>query len=326
MTTAGSETAAAPAGAAAPPVLRPASPGGDPQAARRLAAAFSAAADALDRATAMASGTVAGLAALWAGTARHAAAVPLDTLDRQSRELAHGLRQSSDALVAYARRLEGAQHEHAMSVANLVTLGAVVAVTATAVVVTMGAGAVVVAGADAALAGGLAGLTEAATVGAAAEAGAASGLLGTSFGSMVSVRAFTAWALPHLVEAEVNAGTAAGTELLTTGQITGRNTGEAGAFGFVGSVGATKALQGLANTPWWTAASTTSRRVAEHAVGAAASSATSAGQQLLDTGRVDAGATVRDTAISTGVSAGRSAVPTPGRGPRRPTAAAPATG
>jgi hypothetical protein len=134
-----------PAGAAAPepdppPIMMPAQPAGDPQAARRLAAAYRDAADALARTELTGTWTLGTLGGLWSGPARDAADVPLDALARQARTLAAGLTETADQLETYARRLEDAQHDHAMSVAKLVTLGVVVGVTVGAVVVTMGAG------------------------------------------------------------------------------------------------------------------------------------------------------------------------------------------
>jgi len=298
-----------PAGAAAPgpnppPIMMPAQPAGDPQAARRLAAAYRDAADALARTELTATWTLGTLGGLWSGPARDAADVPLDALARQARTLAAGLTETADQLETYARRLEDAQHDHAMSVAKLVTLGVVVGVTVGAVVVTMGAAAVVAAGTEAAVTAGAAAATEAAGAAAAAEAGAASGLVSCS-GLLTGVRVFTAWALPHVVEAECNAGTTAFMDLSTTGQISARGTAEAAALGFVGSVGSSRALGSLAKSPWWAEASAVRQVVTTKSVETATNAGISAAQQLIDTGQVESGTTLRDTALSSGVGAAR---------------------
>ena len=298
-----------PAGAAAPgpdppPIMMPAQPAGDPQAARRLAAAYRDAADALARTELTATWTLGTLGGLWSGPARDAADLPLDALARQARTLAAGLTETADQLETYARRLEDAQHDHAMSVAKLVTLGVVVGVTVGAVVVTMGAAAVVAAGTEAAVTAGAAAATEAAGAAAAAEAGAAGGLVSCS-GLLTGVRVFTAWALPHVVEAECNAGTTALMDLSTTGQISARGTAEAAALGFVGSAGSSRALGALAKSPWWAEASAVRQVVTTKSVETATNTGTSAAQQLIDTGQVDSGMTLRDTALSSGVGAAR---------------------
>jgi len=275
--------------------MMPAQPAGDPQAARRLAAAYRDAADALARTELTATWTLGTLGGLWSGPARDAADVPLDALARQARTLAAGLTETADQLETYARRLEDAQHDHAMSVAKLVTLGVVVGVTVGAVVVTMGAAAVVAAGTEAAVTAGAA---------AAAEAGAASGLVSCS-GLLTGVRVFTAWALPHVVEAECNAGTTAFMDLSTTGQISARGTAEAAALGFVGSVGSSRALGSLAKSPSWAEASAVRQVVTTKSVETATNAGISAAQQLIDTGQVESGTTLRDTALSSGVGAAR---------------------
>ncbi len=280
--------------------MMPAQPAGDPQAARRLAAAYRDAADALARTELTGTWTLGTLGGLWSGPARDAADVPLDALARQARTLAAGLTETADQLETYARRLEDAQHDHAMSVAKLVTLGVVVGVTVGAVVVTMGAAAVVAAGTEAAVTAGAAAATEAA----AAEAGAAGGLVSCS-GLLTGVRVFTAWALPHVVEAECNAGTTAFMDLSTTGQISARGTAEAAALGFVGSAGSSRALGALAKSPWWAEASAVRQVVTTKSVETATNTGTSAAQQLIDTGQVDSGTTLRDTALSSGVGAAR---------------------
>lgn len=281
--------------------MMPAQPAGDPQAARRLAAAYRDAADALARTELTATWTLGTLGGLWSGPARDAADVPLDALARQARTLAAGLTETADQLETYARRLEDAQHDHAMSVAKLVTLGVVVGVTVGAVIVTMGAAAVVAAGTEVAVTAGAAAATEAAG---AAEAGAASGLMSCS-GLLTGVRVFTAWALRHVVEAECNTGTTAFMDLSTTGQISARGTAEAAALGFVGSVGSSRALGSLAKSPWWAEASAVRQVVTTKSVETATNAGTSAAQQLIDTGQVDSGTTLRDTALSSGVGAAR---------------------
>src|SRR5450759_2174191 len=92
--------------------MMPAQPAGDPQAARRLAAAYRDAADALARTELTGTWTRGTLGGLWSGPARDAADVPLDALARQARTLAAGLTETADQLETYARRLEDAQHDH----------------------------------------------------------------------------------------------------------------------------------------------------------------------------------------------------------------------
>ncbi len=124
-------------------------------------------------------------------------------------------------------------------------------------------------------------------------------------GLLTGVRVFTAWALPHVVEAECNAGTTAFMDLSTTGQISARGTAEAAALGFVGSAGSSRALGALAKSPWWAEASAVRQVVTTKSVETATNAGTSAAQQLIDTGQVDSGTTLRDTALSSGVGAAR---------------------
>ncbi|HET6909064.1 MAG TPA: WXG100 family type VII secretion target, partial [Mycobacteriales bacterium] len=194
---------------------------GDPAAARRLASTYREAADDVDAASRQASFAVEQLTSSWRGSGQVASEHPLSTLQRNASVTVRALRDSADALDAYAHKLETAHHHHWFSLHKLLAVAAVVTVTATAVVVTMGAAAV----AEAALAAGAASeATAAAGAAAAAGSGAASALADSTLG-LTGVRALLSFAVPHLVQAELSAGFAAGLEESGDGHLDWREIG-----------------------------------------------------------------------------------------------------
>lgn len=210
---------------------------GDAAAARRLALTYREVADDVDAATRQSSFVVEQLTQAWRGRGQLASEHPLDALQRNAFATVRALRDSADALDDYARKLEAAHHHHWFSLHKLLAVAAVVTVTATAVVVTMGAAAV----AEAALAAGAASeATAAAGAATAAGSGAASALADSTLG-LTGVRALLSFAVPHLVQAELSAGFAAGLEESGDGHLDWREIGVSFGAGFGGSAGAASA-------------------------------------------------------------------------------------
>jgi uncharacterized protein YukE len=212
---------------------------GDPAAARRLAESYREAADEVHAAVRAATAVVQGTGGAWQGVGARASDHPLSMLEHNTALTVGALRDSADALDAYAHKLESAHHHHFFSLHKLMVVAAVVTVTAAAVVVTMGAAAA----AEAALAAGAASeATAAAGAAAAAGTGAASGLLESTI-SLAGVRALLAFAVPHLVQAELSAGFAAGLEEAQDDRLDWQEIGTAAGAGFVGSAGAAQAAR-----------------------------------------------------------------------------------
>ena len=212
---------------------------GDPAAARRLAASYREAADEVHGAVRAATAVVHDMGGSWRGVGARASDHPLSVLEHNTALTVGALRESADALDAYAHKLESAHHHHFFSLHKLMVVAAVVTVTAAAVVVTMGAAAA----AEAALAAGAASeATAAAGAAAAAGTGAASGLLESTI-SLAGVRALLAFAVPHLVQAELSAGFAAGLEEAQDERLDWQEIGTAAGAGFVGSAGAAQAAR-----------------------------------------------------------------------------------
>ena len=207
---------------------------GDPAAARSLASAYRQLAQEVDGAGRIAGQVMTELSGTWRGRGRHASLHPAEVLQRNAVVTSRALHDAADALDAYAHKLETAHHSHFFSVHKLMAVAAVVTITAVAVVVTMGAAAA----AEAALAATAAGeATAAAGAAAAASSGAATGLLESTAG-LAGVRALLAFALPHLVQAELSAGFAATMEESVDGRLDWHEIETAGAAGFAGSAGA----------------------------------------------------------------------------------------
>jgi hypothetical protein len=212
---------------------------GDPAAARALASAYRELAAEVTSAARLSAGVMAGLSGSWAGHGRRAATHPAEVVQRNALSTSRALHSAADALDAYAHKLETAHSHHFLSIHKLLAVAAVVTVTAVAVVVTMGAAAA----AEAALAATAAGeATAAAGAASAASAGAASGLLESTAG-LVGMRALLAFVVPHLVQAELSAGFAAGMEEAVDGGLNWQEIETSGAAGFAGSAGAASAAR-----------------------------------------------------------------------------------
>jgi uncharacterized protein YukE len=207
---------------------------GDAAAARRLATSYRQAADDVEAATRQASLVVDELIASWHGVGSSASQHPLTTVHRDAAVTVRALRDSADALEAYAHKLETAHHHHWFSLHKLLAVAAVVTVTATAIVVTMGAAAA----AEAALAAGAASEATAAAGAAAAAGSGAASALGDSTLGLAGVRALLSFAVPHLVQAELAGGFAAGLEEAGGGRLDWHEIAVSFGAGFAGSAGA----------------------------------------------------------------------------------------
>jgi uncharacterized protein YukE len=255
---------------------------GDPAAARRLAASYRSAADELAAVSTSVGHVVAELNGSWRGGGYDGSAHPLSVLRRNAATTVRALHETADGLEAYAHKLEAAHHHHWFSLHKVLAVAAVVTITAAAVVVTMGAAAA----AEAALAASAAGeATAAAGAAAAAGSGAAAGLLESTV-SLAGVRALLAFAVPHLVQAELSAGFAASLEETADGRLDWHEIGVAAGAGFVGSAGAGQAARvaeavKLAErvTPWL-------RVLFPHLAQAAAWTGADAGEQVASNGTV----------------------------------------
>jgi len=210
---------------------------GDPGAARRLAASYRAAADEVDTAARTAFYVVDDLAGAWRGRGQLASGHPMEVVHRNMVVTARALQETADGLDAYAHKLSAAHEHHWFSLHKLLAVATVVTVTAAAVVVTMGAAAV----AEVALAATAAGeATAAAGAASLAGEGAAAGLA-ESTASLAGVRTLVAFAAPHVVQAELSAGFAAGLEEADAGRLDWHEIGVSAAAGLAGSAGAAQA-------------------------------------------------------------------------------------
>ena len=185
-------------------------PAGDPAAARRLATAYDACADALVGQVRHVARVLDQLGPAWRGGGARSARAPEQVLSDDAVRIARALRRSADDLRHYAHQLERAHDHHGWSIGRLVTLGAIVTVGVAAVVVTVGAAAP----AEAAAATVAIETAEAAT----AAAGAAGTTAATSLASwqplLAAVRPLTPFLIPHLVSAGASCGIEAVSELL----------------------------------------------------------------------------------------------------------------
>jgi uncharacterized protein YukE len=218
-------------------------PSGDPDAARRLASAYDALADALVADLRQVAGVLDGLGAQWRGNGARASRTPEQVLSDDGARVARALRRSADDLRHYAQQLARAHDHHGWSIGKLVTMGAIVTVGVATVVVTMGAAAPVEAAAAAAAVEG----AEAAT----AAAGAASTAAGASLTSwqalLAAVRPLGQFVVPHLVSAASSAGIDAVSELLDGHELDPHALEVAAAVGFAGSSTGAAAERSLAS-------------------------------------------------------------------------------
>ena len=208
-----------------------AKPSGDPDAARRLASAYDACADALVAQVRVATDVLDRLGAAWRGTSAHAAHEPERVLTEDALRVAHALRQSASDLRHYAHKLERAHEHHGWSLGRLVALGALVTVGVAAVVVTVGAAAP----AEAAAAAAAVETAEAASAAAGtASATAASSLAGWQ-ALLTAVRPLAPFVVPHLVSAGASVGIESLSDLVAGQRLELHSLEVAAAVGFAGS-------------------------------------------------------------------------------------------
>jgi len=273
---------------------------GDPAAARALAAAYREMAEAVSAAARLSAGVMAGLSGSWAGRGHRAATHPAEVVQRNALSTSRALHSAADALDAYAHKLEAAHSHHFFSMHKLMAVAAVVTVTAVAVVVTMGAAAA----AEAALAATAAGeATAAAGAATAASAGAASGLLESTAG-LVGMRALLAFVVPHLVQAELSAGFAAGMEESVDGRLNWQEIETSGAAGFAGSAGAASAARVAQSVKFAKEAWPLLHALLPHIAQAAAWAGVDASQQETSGGHVS----LRELLLTAGMAGAGSAI------------------
>ena len=206
-------------------------PSGDPDAARRLAAAYDACADALLADLRQVVGVLSGLGEQWSGAGARAARAPEQVLSDDGAHVARALRRTAEELRRYAHRLARAHEHHGWSIGKLVTMGALVTVGAAAIVVTVGAAAPVEAAAAATAVEGAEAATAAATA-AGAEAGSS---LGALQAALAAVRPLAPFVVPHLVSAASSVGVDTVSELLGGGRLDLHSLEVSAAVGFAGS-------------------------------------------------------------------------------------------
>lgn len=247
-------------------------PSGDPDAARRLAAAYDVLADELDSQVRIAVAVLDALTPLWRGLGARAFERPEDVLRRDAVRVTAALRESADDLRAYAHRLARAHEHHGWSIGRLVAMGAMVTVGVAAVVVTVGAAAP----AEATLAAAAVEGAEAATAAAGAASEGTASVLCSVEAVLAAVRPLAPFVLPHLVSAAGSVGFDAASELLATHRLDGHSLEVAAAVGFVGS-GVGGALAARVSGGW-----------ASRATEAATWAAVGTTGDFVDEGRIDA--------------------------------------
>ena len=206
-------------------------PSGDPDAARRLASAYDACADALAAQLRIVVAVLDQLGAAWRGTGAQAVDAPAQVLAADCARVANALHRSATDLRHYAHKLERAHEHHGWSIGRLVTLGAIVTVGAAAVVVTVGAAAP----AEAAVATAAVETAEAATAAADAAASGTAAALGSVQTLVTGLRPLLPFVLPHLVSAGASVSLDAVSELASTHRLDLASLGVAAAVGFAGS-------------------------------------------------------------------------------------------
>jgi uncharacterized protein YukE len=206
-------------------------PSGDPDAARRLAAAYDDCADTVTAELRHVVAVLDGLGATWRGNSARAAHTPEQVLTADGGRVSRALHRSADDLRHYAHELVRAHEHHGWSLGRLVTLGAVVTVGVAAVVVTVGAAAPAEAAAATAAVEG----AEAAT----AAAGAASTSAATGLASwqelLAGVRPLTPFLVPHLLSAGASVGLDVASALVGGHHLDAHSLEVAAAVGFAGS-------------------------------------------------------------------------------------------
>lgn len=281
------------------PIELPPAPAGDPAAARRLAAAYRRLADDSQAAHDQARRVVGGLTTHWHGTGVTTVTLPTTVLDHNTAALTTALHQVADHLQSYADTLEHAQHHHRWSLGKLLVIGAVVVVTAAAITVTVGAAAPVGTLAAVEVAEALAAAGTATETAAAAEAAAAGGLSELTGTALTALRAFTADALPHLVQGGIGAGLDTAGQLLFTHHLDVHEVVETFLTTAAFSAGTGTALSTLRGTARYAAATRTGQLAAETTTVAGVSTGIDAARQYADTGTVHL-----DQAARTGLETG----------------------
>ena len=183
-------------------------PSGDPDAVRRLAAAYDDVAAAVVAQVRRAAAVLDQLGPAWHGQGARSARSPEEVLREDAARIAHALRRSAEDLRHYAHQLERAHEHHRWSLGRLVTLGAVVTVGVAAVVVTVGAAAP----AEAAAAAGAVETAEAASAGAAVAGTTTATSLASWEAMLAGIRPLAPFLVPHLVPHLVSAAASVGIE------------------------------------------------------------------------------------------------------------------
>jgi uncharacterized protein YukE len=268
------------------PITLPASPKGDPDAARALATAYGTFAADLDAAARQVEAVVTDLSLRWHGHGSAALQVPSAVIAADLRTLSAAARSAAEHLEDYAQALHKAQHHHGWSLGKIVAVGAIVAVTAVAVIVTVGAAAPV--GTLAALEVGeaIAGAEAAAGAATAAET-AATAALSLTGQTMTALRGLTAAVLPHLTNGAISSGLDVGLHLATGHAVRGQELAESFAAGFVGSATTTATRNALHGSEAFRGASTAGRAALDTATLTATLSTDTALSEYAHTGRVD---------------------------------------
>ena len=220
-------------------------PSGDPSAARQLASAYDACADALLAQLRIVTDVLEALGPAWRGAGARASQAPEQVLAEDCQRVAHALRQSAHDLRRYAHKLQHAHEHHGWSIGRLVTLGAMVTVGVAVVVVTVGAAAPAAAAAAAA------------AVETAEAASAAAGVAGTTTASslaswqalLMGVRPLAPFVVPHLVSAGASVGIESVSELIAGQRLDAHTLEVAAAVGFAGSSVGGVVEQRLATSP-----------------------------------------------------------------------------
>lgn len=246
---------------------------GDPDAARRMAAAYRGVAGAVASSAHTVRLIAGDLTAGWTGTGSQALNVPASKVLHDAAALVRVLHEVADGLDEYAAKLERARHHHGFSLGKLVAIGAIVVVSAAAIVVTVGAaGAVEAAAASAAVADA----TEAAGAAAAASAGVAGGLFDVAE-ALAAFRPLLQFVLPHLLQVEWSVGTVAAYDEATEGRLDWRALGVTGGLAFTGSVASGGVAAAMSGAP----------AVATHAAEATVWSGVAAADDEILEGHVD---------------------------------------
>jgi hypothetical protein len=219
---------------------------GDAEAAFRLARGYEELAASVTRSRVRVGLVLGQLSGSWRGPGHDSLHEPAESFLRNAALLARTLDEAAAAFHAYGQHLVKAHEHHRWSMHKLLAVGAVVAVSATAIVVTVGAaGAVEAAAATAAVSGASEAVDSA--VLADAVAGAS---LDATIDALPTLRALSAFVLPHLVQSEWAMGSMAAYQAGTTGRLQWRGLAETGGLAFIASGAATKGTELVGESAW----------------------------------------------------------------------------